>query len=49
VFVFGAGSYYIIRLIGKGPDDSEKAHGIHGTKKPTMSKDPAFEEGGKHV
>ena len=49
VFVFGAGSYYIIRLIRKGPNDSEKAHDIHGTKKPTMFKDPAFEDGGKHV
>jgi cytochrome d ubiquinol oxidase subunit I len=49
VFVFGAGSYYIIRLIGKGPDDSEKSYGIHDVKTPPFFKHPASEEGGKHV
>jgi cytochrome d ubiquinol oxidase subunit I len=49
VFVFGAGSYYIIRLIGKGPDDSEKAYGSHDGRPSPLIKDPASEEGGKHV
>jgi cytochrome d ubiquinol oxidase subunit I len=49
VFVFGAGSYYILRLIGKGPGDPEKANGIHGVKARPLFKDPASEEGGKHV
>jgi cytochrome d ubiquinol oxidase subunit I len=49
VFVFGAGSYYIVRLIGKGPADSETAYGTHGVKTPPIFKEPASEEGGKHV
>jgi cytochrome bd ubiquinol oxidase subunit I len=49
VFVFGAGSYYIIRLIGKGPGDSEKAYGTHGVKTPPLFTDSASEKGEKHV
>jgi cytochrome d ubiquinol oxidase subunit I len=49
VFVFGAGSYYIIRLIGKGPDDSGEAYDMHGIKPRPLFKDPAPGEGGKHV
>jgi cytochrome d ubiquinol oxidase subunit I len=49
VFVFGAGSYYIIRLIAKGPGDSEKAYGAHGMKEPPILTDLASETGGKHV
>jgi cytochrome d ubiquinol oxidase subunit I len=49
VFIFGAGSYYIIRLIGKGPGDSEKAYGAHGMKEPPLFTDSASEKGGKHV
>jgi cytochrome d ubiquinol oxidase subunit I len=49
VFVFGAGSYYIIRLIGKGPDDSEKTYGIQGVKRPPLFKDPASGKGEKNV
>ena len=36
VFVFGAGSYYILRLIGKGPGDAEAAYGDHGVEKPPI-------------
>jgi len=49
VFVFGAGSYYIIRLIAKGPVAPEKAYGAHGVKKPPLLTDLASETGGKHV
>jgi cytochrome d ubiquinol oxidase subunit I len=49
VFVFGAGSYYIIRLIAKGPEDSEKTYGAHGIKEPPLLTDLASETGGKHV
>jgi len=49
-FVFGAGSYYILRLIGKGPDTREKAYGDHGIKTPPLVTDLGFEKGGgKHV
>ena len=39
VFVFGAGSYYIIRLIGKGPVSANKAYGDHGVKTPPLMTD----------
>ena len=35
-FVFGAGSYYILRLIGKGPAATEKPYGDHGVKAPPL-------------
>ena len=36
VFVFGAGTYYILRLIGKGPGTEEEVYGAHGVKKPPL-------------
>ncbi len=36
VFVFGAGSYYILSLIGKGPEEAEAAYGDHGVEKPPI-------------
>ena len=33
-FIFGAGSYYILKLIRKGPDTEEEVYGSHGVKKP---------------
>jgi cytochrome d ubiquinol oxidase subunit I len=35
-FVFGAGTYYILRLIGKGPGTGEEPYGAHGVKKPPL-------------
>jgi cytochrome d ubiquinol oxidase subunit I len=35
-FVFGAGSYYILKLIHKGPDTLGEAYGDHGIKKPPL-------------
>ena len=49
VFIFGAGSYYILRLIGKGPGIPEEAYGKHGVKEPPFLKDLASGTGGKHV
>jgi len=34
--VFGAGVYYIGRLIAKGPGDQEEAYGAHGVQKPPL-------------
>jgi cytochrome d ubiquinol oxidase subunit I len=49
-FVFGAGSYYILRLIGKGPVVTEKAYGDHGLRTPPLVTDLGSETGGgKHV
>ncbi len=45
IFVFGAGSYYILKLIGKGPEgEPAAAYGDHGVEKPPIVSDLA---GGK--
>jgi cytochrome d ubiquinol oxidase subunit I len=49
IFVFGAGSYYILRLIGKGPEDETEAYGDHGVEKPPIVTDISGEKGGQHV
>ena len=48
-FVFGAGSYYILRLIQKGPGTREKGYGAHGQDKPPLLTDLAADQGGKSV
>ncbi len=49
-FVFGAGSYYIWRLIAKGPvKTEEEVYGTHGVKKPPLVTDLVKETGGEHV
>jgi len=49
-FVFGAGSYYILRLIAKGPGTTQEAvYGTHGVKKPPLVTDIVHETGGEHV
>jgi cytochrome d ubiquinol oxidase subunit I len=35
-FVFGAGTYYILKLIGKGPEVEEEPYGAHGVEKPPI-------------
>ena len=47
--IFGAGSYYIIKLVLKGPDVSDDAYGNHGVEKPPLVTDIIEEEGGRHV
>jgi cytochrome d ubiquinol oxidase subunit I len=48
--VFGAGIYYIIRLILKGPEaDSHRAYGNHGVETPPIVSDLVGESGGRHV
>lgn len=42
IFIFGAGTYYILKLIGKGPqklakkDDSAETYGSHGVENPVL-------------
>jgi cytochrome d ubiquinol oxidase subunit I len=36
LFIFGAGTYYIIKLIRKGPQTQEEAYGAHGVTKPPL-------------
>ncbi|MEJ2102868.1 MAG: cytochrome ubiquinol oxidase subunit I, partial [Desulfobacterales bacterium] len=49
VFVFGAGSYYILRLIGKGPEETEAAYGDHGVEKPPIVTRFSGKKGEQHV
>jgi len=49
IFVFGAGSYYILKLIGKGPEDAETAYGDHGVEKPPIVTELVGEKGDQHV
>jgi cytochrome d ubiquinol oxidase subunit I len=49
IFVFGAGSYYILKLIGKGPEGEAEAYGDHGVEKPPIVTDLAGEKGDQNV
>jgi len=49
LFVFGAGSYYILHLIGKGPVVDEEIYGAHGVKSPVLATDRREEKGGDHA
>ena len=48
-FVFGAGSYYILRLIAKGPASDETAYGAHGVAAPPLATDMVSQKGGPRV
>jgi cytochrome bd ubiquinol oxidase subunit I len=46
-FIFGAGIYYIVRLIGQGPGQPEaEVYGAHGVKEPPLVTDLASETDG---
>ena len=47
--VFSAGTYYILRLIGKGPDTDEEAYGDHGVEEPPLFTGRPSGKGGHHV
>ena len=48
--VFTAGAYYILKLIGKGPDTAEEdTYGSHGVKQPPLVTDLTAQTGGKDV
>jgi cytochrome d ubiquinol oxidase subunit I len=49
LFVFGAGSYYILRLIAQGPTPEEAAYGDHGVDEPPLVTDLVSETGGEDV
>jgi cytochrome d ubiquinol oxidase subunit I len=49
LFVFGAGTYYILRLIAKGPPIKDEVYGSHGVEKPAIFTDMASDKGGDHV
>ena len=48
-FVFGAGCYYILHLINKGPDTREEAYGSHGLKTPPLVTRMVPKKGGQRV
>ncbi|MBC2736452.1 MAG: cytochrome ubiquinol oxidase subunit I [Desulfobacteraceae bacterium] len=47
--VFGAGVYYIARLIAKGPAAEETVYGDHGVPKPPLVAPRLTKKGGRHV
>ena len=47
--VFGAGVYYIGRLIAKGPGDQEDVYGDHGVQKPPLVAPRTGEKGAQYV
>jgi cytochrome d ubiquinol oxidase subunit I len=47
--VFGAGSYYIGKLIRKGPDIEADVYGSHGVKEPPLITNLVSEEGEQNV
>jgi cytochrome d ubiquinol oxidase subunit I len=47
--VFGAGVYYIARLIAKGPAAEETIYGDHGVQKPPLVAPRRTAKGGRHV
>ncbi len=53
IFIFGMGSYYILKLIGKGPQklteasDKKNTYGSHGMEDPAILGDENASEGGK--
>ena len=47
--VFGAGSYYIIKLVRKGPDTEQDAYGSHGIKEPPLVTRLVSDKGGPDV
>ena len=48
--LFTAAAYYILKIIGKGPDISDDdAYGSHGVRKPPLVTDMARPKGGEHV
>jgi cytochrome d ubiquinol oxidase subunit I len=49
VLVFGAGSYYLLRLIGKGPESGDPAYGDHGVRKPPIITGLVAKEKDEHV
>jgi len=49
LFIFGAGTYYILRLIAKGPQIEDEVFGAHGVDKPPIFTDMVSEKGGDHV
>lgn len=48
-FVFGAGSYYILKLVRKGPPLEEETYGSHGVEAPPLVTELVSEKGGQHV
>ena len=49
LFIFGAGTYYILHLIAKGPQIEDEVFGAHGVDKPPIFTDMVSEKGGDHV
>jgi cytochrome d ubiquinol oxidase subunit I len=49
VLVFGAGVYYILKLVAKGPIETSETYGDHGIPKPPLVAVRASGKEGGHV
>jgi cytochrome d ubiquinol oxidase subunit I len=49
LFVFGAGSYYIMHLVGKGPEALEDTYGAHGSQEPPLVTEMFSKKGDRDV
>jgi len=47
--VFGAGAFYIVKLIRKGPETLDETYYQHGVRKPPLITEVGSEEEGRHV
>jgi cytochrome d ubiquinol oxidase subunit I len=48
-FIFGAGSYFILKQIGKGPETAGHVYGSHGVPEPPLITNLVAKEGSEHV
>lgn len=48
-FVFGAGIYYILRLIARGPTSEDATYGSHGVENPPLFTNLVSKKGGRNV
>jgi cytochrome bd ubiquinol oxidase subunit I len=48
-FIFGAGTFYILHLIAKGPETEEATYGDHGLEAPAVLGDASASKGGGYV
>ncbi|MEE4608517.1 MAG: cytochrome ubiquinol oxidase subunit I [Desulfobacteraceae bacterium] len=49
LFIFGAGTFYILHLIAKGPETEEATYGDHGLKTPVVLGASSASKGGGYV
>jgi cytochrome d ubiquinol oxidase subunit I len=49
LFIFGAGTFYMLHLIAKGPETEDATYGDHGLKTPVVLGASSASKGGGYV